>query len=198
MDLQNNNEHGRQELNKANAEYVKWLGIQDNLLRQKSQIKWFQEGDYNSRYFHILNHIPHLITEENNNMLTKIPKEEEIKDAIFNLSSESTAGPDGFNGTFFQKCWDIIKSEVIDFVQEYFNGRNLTKFYNHTCLVLIPKVISPTSFSQMRPISLTNFTTKIISKILSSRLNTLLPLIISENQSGFVQGRLIIENVMLA
>ncbi|KAK4366231.1 hypothetical protein RND71_014111 [Anisodus tanguticus] len=52
MDSHNNNEQQREELNKGYAEYVKWLGMQDNLLRQKTKTNWFNEGDYNSKYFH--------------------------------------------------------------------------------------------------------------------------------------------------
>ncbi|XP_060190498.1 uncharacterized protein LOC132619683 [Lycium barbarum] len=55
---------------------------------------------------------------------------------------------------------------------------------------LIPKVDSPANFSDLRPISINNFSSKIITKILSKRLNPLLPFIISENQSGFLKGNL--------
>lgn len=90
------------------------------------------------------------------------------------MSSFSSAGPDGFNVTLYHKCWDIIKEDIKEFVQEFFNGKNMTKFYSHTCLVLIPKVDSPTNFLELRPISLSNFSSKIISKILSRRLNPML------------------------
>uniref|UniRef100_A0A0V0IJX9 Putative ovule protein n=1 Tax=Solanum chacoense TaxID=4108 RepID=A0A0V0IJX9_SOLCH len=49
----------------------------------------------------------------------------------------------------------------------------------------------------MRPISLSNFINKILSKIVHDRLEALLPNLISSNQSGFVIGRSIIENVLL-
>ncbi|XP_019258966.1 PREDICTED: uncharacterized protein LOC109237163 [Nicotiana attenuata] len=114
------------------------------------------------------------------------------------MSLDSAAGSDGYNGKFFQSCWDIIKEDITEFVQAIFNGRRLTKFFTHTCLVLIPKVDSPSSFSDLRPISLSNFTTKTISKILSRRLNPVLGKLISKNQSGFVKGRLITENILLA
>lgn len=82
-------------------------------------------------------------------------------------------------------------------VKDFFYGRTLTKFFSHTCLVLIPKVESPTTFFQLRPISLSNFSSKVISKIVSNRLTNLLPKIISKNQTGFIKGRLITENILL-
>lgn len=109
----------------------------------------------------------------------------------------SSAGPDGYNGVFYQRCWHIINKEVVNVVQSLFKGNSLTKYYTHTCLVLIPKVESPTCFSNLRPISLSNFSSKIITKVLSRRMNPLLPKLISENQSGFVKGRAITENVLL-
>lgn len=80
---------------------------------------------------------------------------------------------------------------------EFLRGKGLTKFYCHTCLVLIPKVDNLATFSDFRPISLSNFSSKIISKIISIRLNTLLYKLVSRNQSGFIKDRLISENVLL-
>ncbi|XP_070035134.1 uncharacterized protein [Nicotiana tomentosiformis] len=56
----------------------------------------------------------------------------------------------------------------------------------------------PTNFSKLRPISLSNFTSKIISKFLSRRLNPILHKLILENQSGFVKERSITEKILLA
>lgn len=50
----------------------------------------------------------------------------------------------------------------------------------------------------MRPISLSTFTNKVISRIVHERIVGLLPSIISPNQSGFVMGKNITENVLLA
>lgn len=47
-------------------------------------------------------------------------------------------------------------------------------------------------------ISLSNFSVKTISKVLARRLNPMLPKLISENQKGFVKGRLITDNMFLA
>ncbi|XP_060202682.1 uncharacterized protein LOC132631098 [Lycium barbarum] len=154
--------------------------------------------NHNFTNHNILNVISECINNNDNVSLITIPDLEEIKNVVFNMSPSSAAGPDGYNGNFFQKCWNIIQEDIKNMVHAFFNGKNLTKFYSHTCLILIPKVESPSNFRDLGPISLSNFTAKIISNILSIRLNPLLDKIISENQSDFVKGRLITENVLLA
>lgn len=52
--------------------------------------------------------------------------------------------------------------------------------------------------SDYRPISLCIFFYKIISSIVNKRLASLLPAIISQEQSAFVKGRHITENIALA
>lgn len=83
-------------------------------------------------------------------------------------------------------------------VKAFFCGKEIPRFVTHTNLVLIPKKEFPRTFSDLRPISLSCFINKIISRNLHERLVMVLPKIISLNQSGFVKGRSIIENVLLA
>ena len=74
----------------------------------------------------------------------------------------------------------------------------MPRYMTHACLVLLPKVDHPNKLKDYRPVSLSNFTNKIISKVLSTRLAYILPKIVSDNQSGFVKGRSISEDIMLA
>ena len=52
--------------------------------------------------------------------------------------------------------------------------------------------------SDFRPIACCNVIYKVISKILSSRMAMILPLIVDEAQSAFVEGRSMLENVHMA
>ncbi|KAM1484563.1 hypothetical protein TB2_035686 [Malus domestica] len=105
--------------------------------------------------------------------------------------------PDGFQGIFFHSFWNIIMDEVNGLVCDLVNGRASPKSINSTFIVLIPKVPNPENVSQFRPISLCNYSYKIVSKVLANRLKPLLPIIISPSQSAFVVGRQIQDNVLI-
>lgn len=73
----------------------------------------------------------------------------------------------------------------------------MPKVINGTIVVLIPKVENPQEISQFQPISLCNVIYKICSKVLANHLRQCLDDIIFEEQSAFVLGRLIADNVLI-
>ncbi|XP_060170729.1 uncharacterized protein LOC132601672 [Lycium barbarum] len=129
--------------------------------------------------------------------LCALPKFEEVKRAVFELRGDNVCGPDGLSGTFYHACWDIIGVDVFMLVKAFYEGHTLPKSITHTNLVLLPKKPLVQSFADLRPISLSNFINKVISRVLHARLYSILPQLISINQSGFVKRRSIIENVLL-
>ena len=74
----------------------------------------------------------------------------------------------------------------------------MSKFVTHTNLVLLPNKESICSFSDLRPISLSNFLNKIISRVVHESIMLVLPKIVSPTQLGFVKCKSITENVLLA
>ncbi|VFQ85722.1 unnamed protein product [Cuscuta campestris] len=142
--------------------------------------------------------IPSLITPEDNLLLTQLPLEDEVKTAVWALKADSAAGPDGYNGNFFKKHWNWIKEDVTKATQEFFLGIKMPKQMALSTIILIPKKENPSYSEDYRPICLSNFAAKIIPKIFATRLGNLLPKVISQEQGGFVKGRSINEQVLLA
>ena len=78
------------------------------------------------------------------------------------------------------------------------NGGCMPEDWNETTSALIPKVEKPEKVTELRPISLCNVIYKVVLKVLSNRLRQVLPKIITPNQSAFVLGRLISDNILIA
>lgn len=157
----------------------------------------FQESNWNQD-FGELTCIPKMLIESDRESMERWSKKEEIRHVVFDLNKDSAGGPDVFSSGFYQACWDIIKEEVIQAVQAFFCGAELPRYITHTTLVLIPKKDVVRGFSDLRHISLSTFMNKMISKVIQGRVEKILHKIISPNQSGFVKGRRILENILLA
>lgn len=103
---------------------------------------------------------------------------------------------DGFIASFYQRHWPFIKENVTTAVLNFWNGGHLPEVINKTVIVLIPKIKNPRNITQYRPISLCNEIYKLCSKVLANRLREILDEIIAKEQSAFVPGRLITDNVI--
>ncbi len=69
---------------------------------------------------------------------------------------------------------------------------------NKGVITLIPKSGDHSKLRNWRPITLLGNTYKILAKTLAGRLQASLPMIIKLNQTGFVEGRNILDNTFLA
>lgn len=146
----------------------------------------------------LLSHIDSRVTPPMNELLCKEFTEKEVLAAIDSIGDLKAPGPDGMPSLFYKKCWDIVGDKVLHEVLNVLNGGPMPDGWNDTCVVLIPKIKNPESMKDMRPISLCNIVYKLVSKVLANRLKQILPEIISPNQSAFVAGRLITDNILLA
>ncbi|XP_059289936.1 uncharacterized protein LOC132043485 [Lycium ferocissimum] len=192
--LRDNSEENRMAYNNANALLIQHVKKEEAFWRQKAGLKWITDGDANTKFFHsVINTkrrkmhmnkikkendtwiegedniaseavkffedqftfqdvdddlcfwcLPRVINDEDNNMLKDRPTLEELKNVVFSLSTDTAPGPD---------------------------GKQLPRSFTHSCLILIPKTNNPQKFTEYRPISLSNFSCKIISKLLNTRLS---------------------------
>ena len=90
-----------------------------------------------------------------------------------------------------------MKEEVWALVEDSRKLGNILKALNATFVTLIPKESGTEDPSKLRPIALCNVIYKIMSKNIANRLCPLLPLIICPKQARFIEGRKILDDVIL-
>lgn len=96
-----------------------------------------------------------------------MPNLEELRQVVFAMNANSALG-------LMVLVVNFIKHVGISLKNTYWQQFRLfsvvmPKFMSHACLVLLPKVEQLNKFTDLRPLSLSNFTNKIISKLLSMR-----------------------------
>jgi len=125
--------------------------------------------------------------------------EQEISLVIKEMPSMKAPGPDGFIGLFYKKCWNVIKYDLMEAVQAFYNHRtSKLNLLNEANIILLRKKQEASSMADYRPISLINSVVKIITKILASRLAPKLDNMVSNAQNAFIRKRCIHGNFIYA
>lgn len=114
------------------------------------------------------------------------------------MKGDKASDPDGFSISFVKKSWDIIKSDLMEVLDEFYYSEEFYEHLNDTFIVLIPKCFDAKDLIDYRPISLLSSVYKIISKVLSSKLKLVMKEIIAQPQSAFMEGRKILDSVFIA
>jgi hypothetical protein len=173
-------------------------GIETELIRYYKYILSEPIMDKIEAINKITQHIPSLITLEQNSALMRPITQEEADQPVKEMPMGKAHGHDGFTMEFFHYCWSMIREEVWQLVEESQSLRQVLLAFNATFLTLIPKEYWVTHPKQIRPIALCNVIYNIITKVIALRLKLVLPFIISKEQSGYVEGSQIMDSVMLA
>ncbi|RVW99583.1 Transposon TX1 uncharacterized 149 kDa protein [Vitis vinifera] len=138
------------------------------------------------------------ISEESASRLDSPFAEVEIFNVIFQLDRDKASEPDGFTIAVFQDCWDVIKEDLVRVFAEFHNSGIINQNTNTSFIVLLPKKSQSKKISDFRPISLITCLYKVIAKVLSGRLRGVLHETIHSTQGTFVQGRQILDAVLIA
>ena len=85
----------------------------------------------------------------------------------------------------------------MNFFRQFHESWSFVRSLNATFLVLIPKKRGVEDLKDFRPISLVGGLYKWLTKVLANRLKVVLAKVISTSQSAFVEGRQIIDVVLI-
>lgn len=138
------------------------------------------------------------VKESDHENLINIPNNEEILKGLKCIGPDKAPGPDGLNAHFFVTYWDSVGPHIVKIIRDFFISNTIIHPINQTRIILIPKNNNPYLINHFRPISLCNFTYKIISNILVNRIRSHMDNLISPLQNAFVPKRYISDNIALA
>ncbi len=124
--------------------------------------------------------------------------ENEVLKSLKLLKNGRTPGSDGFPPDFYKFFWYDIKDLVFESLTYALDNGKLSIEQRRGILTLIPKKNKiRILLKNWRPISLLNTDYKILAKLFAERLKKVLPRIISQDQTGYLKGRYIGQNIRL-
>lgn len=112
-----------------------------------------------------------MLTNKESTNLEKSFSMQDLKDVILNSEWGKSLGPNGFGMEFYKECWDIIKENLFECVNEFFTHDHMPKVMSSSLLTLISKNANPQNFNEFRLICLIGSVYKIITKLPVGRQN---------------------------
>ncbi|GKD82970.1 hypothetical protein Tco_1349809 [Tanacetum coccineum] len=176
----------RKEEAKTLKEYCKAFKDEEKFLFQQATAEWLNDEDMNSKFFHVVlksrankNIVVIILVEKRGETVSnkdaldiiRLVNDEEIKHAMFDIDDNKAP------------------------IKEFFNTGKILKDVNATIISVVPKLDIPSKVS--RPIACYNVVFKCISKILTERIKCAICKLVNPNQSAFLPGRQITDNIML-
>jgi hypothetical protein len=129
------------------------------------------------------------VTQDENDELIKSFSESEIREALFQMESNKAASPDKISVEFYQKCWSIIREDIVEMFGYFHRGGWDVSRLNYGVITLIPKVTGAEKIQQYRHVCLLNCLYKWITKVLTIRLEKVAEEIILQSQTAFMKGK---------
>jgi len=141
--------------------------------------------------------IPKLSTESKN-LLDKPISMKEMYDALLSMKQNKTPGYDGFPTEFYIVFWPDISHMLFNSYKFSIENGLLSMSQRNGIISLLPKKDKDGLYIRnYRPISLLTVDYKIFAKVLANRLKQCLQNLIHSDQTGFLKGRNIGNNIRL-
>ena len=142
--------------------------------------------------------IPKLSVQEKDELEAGYLTFEECKKIIETFPNDKSPGEDGFTAEFYKHFFDLVGHDLVESLNTAYDIGKLSISQRRGMIILLPKGDEPlTQLKNWRPITLLNVDYKIASKAIAKRLEATLDKLVHPDQTGFIRGRYIGENIRL-
>lgn len=115
---------------------------------------------------------------------------EELRLAIQSLPNQKAPGPDSYTSEFYKTFSEELAPYLLEMYEEAYETGTLSPSLREAMIVMLLKPDKQaTRCDSYRPLSLINIDTKILAKILATRLQPLMRFLVLPDQAGFIPGR---------
>ena len=137
------------------------------------------------------------LTQEQCTALAAPITKDDVEYSLRHMKKGKSPGCDGLTVAFYLRFWPVIGDLVFDSISYAQEVGSFTTFQRLGVLKLLPKPSKdPWLVTNLRPITLLNLDYKLFTKTLADRMKEVLPTLLHTDQTGFVKGRLMGNNVL--
>ena len=123
---------------------------------------------------------------------------EECEKILNTFQNGKSPGDDGYTAEFYKQFFSLLGQDLVNSLNAAFDIGEMSASQRRGVITLLPKEDANLLFlSNWRPITLLNVDYKIASKVIAKRIERVLPSLIHPDQTGFMKGRYIGQNIRL-
>ncbi|CAI5949992.1 unnamed protein product [Closterium sp. NIES-65] len=115
--------------------------------------------------------------------------EAEVKAAFSAMADNKSPGLDGLPKELFEMHGDLLGGSFMALVKDFTTSATLPTDIKAAVTILLHKKGEKDQLNNYRPITLLNFTYKVLARVVADRIKTVLHRVISPEQYGFLPGR---------
>ncbi|CAI5975289.1 unnamed protein product [Closterium sp. NIES-65] len=123
--------------------------------------------------------------------------EEEVKKAFSAMAANKSPGKDGLPKELFEAHWDLLGKGFMALAKDFASSAVLSTEVKEAVTILLHKKGDKDQLNNYRPITLLNFTYKVLARVVADQMKKALSKVISPEQYGFLSGRRLTDAVGL-
>ena len=137
------------------------------------------------------------LSHQDRQWLDRVLDQDEIENSIKTMQLRKSPGTDGLNVEFYQCFWEQLRTILYRLYQEIVHDQQFHLSARRGVIFLIEKLAKDSLWiANWRPLTLMNVDYKIFAKILATRIQKVIDPLIHADQSGFLKGTYISENLL--